>query len=114
MMDIKRGDIFYCNYSVEYVGSDQAGQRPVLVISNDVGNFHSPNVIVAAISSRNKKPLPTHMCIMPQESGLPMCSCVMFESIKTVSKERLLEKKGHLSDALMVVADGRIRASLGL
>ena len=48
-----RGDIFYAD--LEPVrGSEQGGVRPVLIIQNDIGNRHSPTVIVAAITSRIK------------------------------------------------------------
>ena len=58
---IKRGDIYYANLNL-VIGSEQGGIRPVLIISNDIGNKHSPTVIVAAITSRvqTKAKLPTH------------------------------------------------------
>ena len=37
----KRGDIYYANLN-PVIGSEQGGTRPVLIISNDVGNKHSP------------------------------------------------------------------------
>ena len=43
---IKRGDIYYANLN-PVIGSEQGGTRPVLIISNDTGNKHSPTVIVA-------------------------------------------------------------------
>ena len=46
---IKRGDIYYADLN-PVVGSEQGGTRPVLVISNDIGNKHSPTVIIAAIT----------------------------------------------------------------
>lgn len=51
---IKRGDIYYADLN-PVVGSEQGGTRPVLVISNDIGNKHSPTVIIAAITSRVRK-----------------------------------------------------------
>ena len=45
----KRGDIYYANLN-PVIGSEQGGTRPVLIISNDVGNKHSPTVIVAPIT----------------------------------------------------------------
>lgn len=61
---IKRGDIYYANLN-PVIGSEQGGRRPVLIISNDVGNKHSPTVIVAPITSRinTKAKLPTHTLI---------------------------------------------------
>lgn len=51
---IKRGDIYYADLN-PVVGLEQGGTRPVLVISNDIGNKHSPTVIIAAITSRVRK-----------------------------------------------------------
>ena len=61
---IKRGDIYYAELN-PVIGSEQGGTRPVLIISNDIGNRHSPTVIVAAITSRvhTKAKLPTHTAI---------------------------------------------------
>ena len=63
-LPIRRGDIYYADLS-PVIGSEQGGIRPVLVIQNDVGNRHSPTVIVAAITGFPKKntyPL-TYACI---------------------------------------------------
>ena len=37
---IKRGDIYYANLN-PVIGSEQGGTRPVLIISNDVGNKYT-------------------------------------------------------------------------
>ena len=46
-----RGDLYYADLG-RGLGSEQQGNRPVVIIQNDVGNRHSPTVIVAAISSK--------------------------------------------------------------
>lgn len=53
-MLIKRGDIFYADLN-PVVGSEQGGVRPVLVVQNNVGNKHSPTIVVVPISSVRKK-----------------------------------------------------------
>ena len=60
-MVIRRGDIYYADLR-PVVGSEQGGVRPVLIIQNDMGNRHSPTVIIAPITSRThtKAKLPTH------------------------------------------------------
>ena len=52
-MNIRRGDIYYADLR-PVVGSEQGGIRPVLIIQNDIGNKHSPTVICAAITSKDK------------------------------------------------------------
>lgn len=51
---IKRGDIYYAELN-PVIGSEQGGTRPVLIISNNIGNRYSPTVIIAAITSRQTK-----------------------------------------------------------
>lgn len=60
-MKINRGDIWYADLSPA-VGSEQAGVRPVVIIQNEKGNRFAPTVIVAAVTSQNKKKIYLHMC----------------------------------------------------
>ena len=113
-MVIKRGDIFYADLS-PVVGSEQDGVRPVLIIQNDVGNKYSPTVIAAAITSQiNKAKLPTHIEISAQEYGLARDSVILLEQIRTIDKQRLREKIGHLDDELMEKVNEAIGVSFGL
>ena len=49
---VKRGDIFMANLS-PIIGSEQGGERPVLIIQNDVGNLNSPTTIVIPITAQS-------------------------------------------------------------
>ena len=75
--EIKRGDIYHADLN-PIVGSEQGGYRPVLVIQNNRGNKHSPTVIVAAITSRPKHKMPTHVALKGIE-GLEKDSVVLLE-----------------------------------
>jgi len=111
---IKRGDIYYADLS-PVVGSEQGGIRPVLIVQNDVGNRYSPTVIAAAITSRlGKTRLPTHIEISPGEIGLQKESVVLLEQIRTLDKQRLKEKMGHLDNEQMDRIDRAISISFGL
>ena len=55
-MKLKRGDIFYADLNPSY-GSEQGGIRPVLVVQNNIGNMHSPTIVVLPITSSKKPPL---------------------------------------------------------
>ena len=79
---IKRGDIYYAELN-PVIGSEQGGTRPVLIISNDIGNKHSPTVIIAAITSRvhTKAKLPTHTAVSNYE-GLDKDSVILLEQIR--------------------------------
>ena len=113
-MSVKRGDIYYADLS-PVVGSEQGGLRPVLIIQNDVGNRYSPTVIAAAITSRmGKTRLPTHIDIYADKAGLAKDSVVLLEQIRTLDKQRLKEKMGHLDDGMMSEINNAIAVSFGL
>ncbi len=96
---IKRGEIYYANLD-PVVGSEQGGERPVVILQNNRGNRYSPTVVVAAITSRLlKKNLPTHVRL--EKTCLAEDSLVLLEQIRTIDKSRLLGYVGVLSDADM-------------
>ena len=113
-MNIKRGDIYYADLS-PVVGSEQGGLRPVLIVQNDVGNRYSPTVIAAAITSKmSKTKLPTHIDIPGQNAGLSKDSVILLEQVRTIDKQRLKEKMGHLDRTTMNNVDNAIQVSFGL
>lgn len=111
---IKREDIYYAEFN-PVIGSKQGGTRPVLIISNDIGNRHSPTVIVAAITSRahTKAKLPTHTAIKDFE-GLNKDSIILLEQIRAIDKKRLKEHIGTLDNKDILTADKALLISLGL
>ena len=104
-LTIKRGDIYYAELN-PVIGSEQGGTRPVLIISNDIGNKHSPTVIIAPITSRihTKAKLPTHTLIKDFD-GLDKNSIILFEQIRTIDKQRLREYLGTLDRRFIHCAD---------
>lgn len=114
MKDYLRGDMYYADLG-RGIGSEQKGYRPVLIIQNNVGNKHSPTVIIAAITSRVgvKAKLPTHYYVNT-ESGLEAPSIVLLEQIRTIDKKRLDSHIGHLSDTHINDIDKALAISVGL
>ena len=110
-MLIKRGDIFYADLN-PVVGSEQGGIRPVLVVQNNVGNKHSPTVIVVPISSVRKKNLPVHTQIRCSE--LLKNSTALAEQIRTVDRRRLREYVGSLDNEIMREIDEILKISIGV
>jgi mRNA interferase MazF len=99
-MRINMFDMYYANLSRNTVNSEQGGIRPVIIIQNDIGNKHSPTVIVLPITSEIKKEnMPTHCVIHKTVSnGLKVDSMVMAEQIRVIDKSRLKDKIGHLDN----------------
>lgn len=111
---VKRGDIYYADLR-PVVGSEQGGIRPVLIIQNDVGNVHSPTVIVAAITSKlHKTQLPTHIMLNSRSCELIKDSVILLEQIRTIDKQRLKSPVCHLDDEMMNKVDRALRISLAI
>ena len=87
MARILRGDIRWADLSPTR-GSEQAGERPVLVISHDVFNARSGTVIAMALTSQQQRagfPLTLEL----EARGLPKRSWVKISQIRTLSTQRL-------------------------
>ena len=110
-MEIKRGDIYYANLS-PVVGSEQGGIRPVVVIQNNKGNQHSPTIMAAAITSRKKTLLPTHVEI--EVAGLDKQSIVLLEQVRTIDRSRLFEYIGKLNEEQISRVNEALSISLDL
>lgn len=111
--DFHRGEIYYADLDPVF-GHEQGGIRPVLVLQNDVGNFHSPTLIVTAATRRIfKKPSqPTHVVLDDAEGLAP--SLFMLEVIRTIDKRRVRSYVGKLTEEQMEHIDAALRVSLHL
>ena len=96
MAGILRGEIYWADLGPTK-GHEQAGERPVLVISHDVFNEHSGTVIAMALTSQPQKagfPLTLEL----DDTSLPKKSWVKIGQVRTLSTERLGKKITRLSD----------------
>lgn len=112
MLKVKRGEIWLADLG-QNEGSEQRGERPVLIIQNDVGNEYSPTVIVASLTDATKRWMPTHHHL-DTKYGLKKCSVVLLEQIRTIDKSKLFKKVSVLPGAVMADIDHKIKISLGL
>ena len=110
----KRGDIYFADLG-QGVGSEQMGYRPVVIIQNDVGNKHSPTVVVAAITSKvdARAKQPTH-CFIGTYYGLELPSVILLEQIRTLDKKRLEKFAGSLQEKHLRELNRALAISVGL
>ncbi|MBM4040213.1 MAG: type II toxin-antitoxin system PemK/MazF family toxin [Planctomycetes bacterium] len=105
MARILRGDIFWADLAPTR-SHEQAGRRPVLVLSREVFNERSETVIAVVITSKAPRagfPLTLEV----QSAPLPRQSWVKISQIRTLSIERLGARLGHLSpEEVSQVVDG--------
>lgn len=96
--EIHRGEIFYMTFK-EQTGSEQQGGRPVIVVSNETCNKFSPIVTVVPLTTKDKKPLPTHVELNVE--GLPVYGTILCEQVQSVSHYRLGSYVGEVDDRIM-------------
>ena len=95
MARILRGDIVWAELNPS-VGREQAGQRPVIVVSHDLFNERSGTVMAVAVSSQEPRagfPLTLEIT----SARLPKRSWAKISQIRTLSVERLGKKLGRIS-----------------
>lgn len=112
---VKRGELYFANLGIG-VGSEQAGERPVLIVQNEKGNYYSPTTIVLPLTTQihKSKNLPVHV-ILDKLEELDQVSAVMAEQIVTIDKNRLKKRIGIISDEFVLRdIDRAMRISLDL
>ena len=95
MARILRGEIRWADLNPTR-GREQAGQRPVLILSQDVFNDRSGTVIAVALTSQPQRagfPLTLEL----QAKGLPKKSWVKISQIRTLAVERIGSRLGKVS-----------------
>ena len=110
--NVTRGDVVWVDFGSSR-GSEPEGHRPALIVQNDVGNMHSPNTIVVAITRTIKK-YPVNVVVEPEESGLPDRSMVDCSLILTIARERILQKAGTLGATTIADVGAALKTSLAL
>ena len=97
---ILRGEIRWADLN-PVRGHEQAGERPVLVLSHNVFNERSGTVIAVALTSQEPRagfPLTTEI----RAAGLPKRSWVKIGQIRTLSTERVGRRVARASDEDLV------------
>jgi mRNA interferase MazF len=113
--DIRRGDVCLVSFDPT-VGYEIPKTRPALVIQNDIGNRYSPLTIVAAITSKvSIDAFPVEVVVESSEvNGLSKQSAIRLDQIRTIDRQRIVERLGAVDAGAMRKVDEAIKISLGL
>jgi mRNA interferase MazF len=108
-----RGDVFWVDFNPTR-GSEQAGRRPAVVVSNNVANeFGSVVAVVPITHTIPKKSYPQNVnlpaTLLDQEGGTIFCGQIL-----TVSKERLGLFVNQLPIEIMSQVDRALQIHLAL
>lgn len=115
MPQVLRGDVFMARLDPTE-GSEQAGTRPVVVISRDAINKFSPVVVVCPITdaANKSKVYPSHVRAAAGAGGLSIDSIVVCEQVRSINKTRLKTMLGKFDRAEMVSIEAAIKITLDL
>lgn len=82
---IRCGEVYLMNFGD--AAHEQHGLRPGVVLQNNVGNLHSPNIIALPLTTSLKKlNMPTHVLLRAEDTGLMYDSMVLAECPKCIAK----------------------------
>ena len=112
----RRGDVVYVKNSAskDVQGNHLIhGDRPAVIVQNQKGNDHSPNLIVAYLTSQLKRlDMTTHVPINWYKGLKP--SLIQAEQLATIDKGSVIGYITHLREEDMIRLDLALLASLGL
>ena len=92
---MKQGEIWYADLNPTK-GSEQAGMRPVVVVSGNLLNQHLTIVIVVPLTTKVKRYKGNPVLMPTQTNGLQNESEMLVFHIRSVSKDRLIRKVGDI------------------
>ena len=113
---VHRGDVFFAELGYHGGRSIQDGCRPVLVVSNDKGNYHSNTISIIPLTGCFKRPdLPCHILLYPEDiknrHQKLSVSTVLTEQVTTISKSDLRGYVGRIEDSTLL---GKIEYALSI
>jgi len=80
------------------IGREQAGMRPVLIISNDYENLLDVVTIIPITSLKANRRVYPNEIILPHELEKP--SILLCQQIRTISKKRLVKKLTSINNPI--------------
>lgn len=109
-----RGDVVLCDLN-PVRGSEQAGQRPVVIVQIDRANVVSPHTIIVPLTSKIRQTLlPSHVFIPTGMGGLTQDSVVLCEQIRVIDKSRVIRILGHLESNYLTQIEQALCTILGI
>jgi len=107
---ISRGQIYFVNLD-PIRGREQAGRRPVLVVSADAINRQPlvVTVVVGTKSSNVPRDYPTNVRVTARESGLPYDTLFLCFQLRSLDPSRFLETKTGQPDLAGIMPPSRMR-----
>lgn len=109
----RRGEVWLANLNPT-LGHEQAGRRPILVVSVDAYNATRANLIIALPLTSKVRLLPDRVSLAPPEGGLKVHSDILCGQIRAISHERMLRRWGQITPVTLNTVVHTLRLLLGI
>ena len=96
------------------VGHEQAGTRPVIIVSVDGFNQNRSRLVFVAPVTRRERRNPLHVPVTSSSDGLRYPSLVLCDAVRSISMDRLRYRIGAIDSRAMAEIGDRLRIVLGL
>ena len=104
-----RGDIvLVSNPQQKTEGHEQHGNRPAVIVSNNLCNRYSPVIEIVYLTTTHKAKLPTHVTLEHRKS------VVLCEAVYSIDKSRIIKIFEHCTLSDMEQINNALKISLGL
>ncbi len=108
-----RGEVWLADLSPTR-GHEQAGRRPVLVVSEDLFNRGAAGLVIVLPMTSTIRKVPSHVPVSPPEAGVKNQTAILCEAVRSVSVERLVVRWGAVQRQTMAAVEDRLRILLRL
>lgn len=96
------------------VGHEQAGERPVLILSIDSFNQSPAGLAIILPITTGLRGIPWHVSVPPPEGGLTRPSAILCEALRSISQQRLQRRLGTAGPATLQAVQDRLRILMNL
>lgn len=108
-----RGEVWFADLDPTR-GHEQAGHRPVLVVSDSRYNNGPAGLVIVLPITSTRRGVKYHVPVEPPDGGLTRSGEILCDAVRSISKERLTRRLGLLAGTTLATVERRLNFLLNL